>query len=65
VINRGSSFVTATSRSTAKVMLLIDHRRRRRRSQRSRSRGIVRSAHGDDLIFEFVVRDGVQAAMCW
>jgi rod shape-determining protein MreC len=51
--------VTATSRSAAKVMLLID-----RQSavdavvQRSRSRGIVRGAHGDDLIFEFVVRDG-------
>ena len=55
--------VTATSRSAAKVMLLID-----RQSavdavvQRSRSRGIVRGAHGDDLVFEFVVRDGdVQA----
>jgi rod shape-determining protein MreC len=55
--------ITATSRSAAKVMLLID-----RQSavdavvQRSRSRGIVRGAHGDDLIFEFVVRDGdVQA----
>lgn len=51
--------VTATSRTAAKVMLLID-----RQSavdavvQRSRSRGIVRGAHGDDLIFEFVVRDG-------
>jgi rod shape-determining protein MreC len=55
--------VTATSRTASKVMLLID-----RQSavdavvQRSRSRGIVRGAHGDDLIFEFVVRDGdVQA----
>ena len=51
--------VTATSRSAAKLMLLID-----RQSavdavvQRSRSRGIVRGAQGDDLIFEFVVRDG-------
>jgi rod shape-determining protein MreC len=55
--------VTATSRNAAKVMLLID-----RQSavdavvQRSRSRGIVRGAQGDDLLFEFVVRDGdVQA----
>lgn len=55
--------VTATSHAAAKVMLLID-----RQSavdavvQRSRSRGIVRGAHGDDLLFEFVVRDGdVQA----
>jgi rod shape-determining protein MreC len=51
--------VTATSHSAAKVMLVID-----RQSavdavvQRSRSRGIVRGAHGDDLVFEFVVRDG-------
>lgn len=51
--------VTTTSRSAAKVMLLID-----RQSavdavvQRSRSRGIVRGAQGEDLIFEFVVRDG-------
>jgi len=51
--------VTATSQSAAKVMLLID-----RQSavdavvQRSRSRGIVRGAQGDDLVFEFVVRDG-------
>jgi rod shape-determining protein MreC len=55
--------VTATSSRAAKLMLLID-----RQSavdavvQRSRSRGIVRGAQGDDLLFEFVVRDGdVQA----
>lgn len=51
--------VTATSRSAAKLMLLID-----RQSavdavvQRSRSRGIVRGSRGDNLEFEFVVRDG-------
>jgi rod shape-determining protein MreC len=51
--------VTTTSRSAAKLMLLID-----RQSavdavvQRSRSRGIVRGSRGDDLEFEFVVRDG-------
>src|SRR5262245_364276 len=51
--------VTATSRSAAKVMLLID-----RQSavdavvQRSRSRGIVRGSQGESLAFEFVVRDG-------
>ena len=55
--------ITATSRSAAKVMLLID-----RQSavdavvQRSRSRGIVRGSQGESLAFEFVVRDGdVQA----
>jgi rod shape-determining protein MreC len=51
--------ITATSRSAAKVMLLID-----RQSavdavvQRSRSRGIVRGSQGESLAFEFVVRDG-------
>jgi len=51
--------VTATSRSAAKLMLLID-----RQSavdavvQRSRSRGIVRGSRGDNLEFEFVVREG-------
>jgi rod shape-determining protein MreC len=51
--------VTATSRSAAKLMLLID-----RQSavdavvQRSRSRGIVRGSQGETLSFEFVVRDG-------
>jgi rod shape-determining protein MreC len=51
--------VTATSRSAAKLMLLID-----RQSavdavvQRSRSRGIVRGSQGETLEFEFVVRDG-------
>ena len=51
--------VTATSRSAAKLMLLID-----RQSavdavvQRSRSRGIVRGSRGEGLEFEFVVRDG-------
>ena len=51
--------VTTTSRSAAKLMLLID-----RQSavdavvQRSRSRGIVRGSQGETLSFEFVVRDG-------
>jgi rod shape-determining protein MreC len=51
--------VTATSRTAAKLMLLID-----RQSavdavvQRSRSRGIVRGSQGESLAFEFVVRDG-------
>jgi rod shape-determining protein MreC len=51
--------VTATSRRAAKVMLLVD-----RQSaldgvvQRSRARGIVRGAQNDELVFEFVARQG-------
>jgi rod shape-determining protein MreC len=51
--------VTATSRSAAKIMLLIDPQSAIDGViQRSRARGIVRGARDDKLEFEFVARQG-------
>jgi rod shape-determining protein MreC len=51
--------VTATSRSAAKIMFLIDPQSAVDGViQRSRARGIVRGARGDFLEYEFVARQG-------
>ena len=51
--------VTATSRRAAKVMLLVDRQTALDGVvQRSRARGIVRGAQNDELMFEFVARQG-------
>jgi rod shape-determining protein MreC len=60
VIAKGGlvGLVTATSRTAAKTMLLLDRQAAVDGTvQRSRTRGIVRGRGGDDLAFEFEARE--------
>lgn len=51
--------VTATSRRASKVMLLVDRQTALDGVvQRSRARGIVRGGQNEELVFEFVARQG-------